>query len=116
MGRKENKVEAYLQKRVTELGGFTRKVTYQGRAGAPDQWCFFPGGRLLIVECKAEDGTLDALQAQEILKLRAQGFEAHVAHTKDEVDIIVEQFLNDNPDRTKKYLMQYDDYLQGIAA
>jgi hypothetical protein len=86
MGRKENKVEAYLQKRVTELGGFTRKVTYQGRAGAPDQWCFFPGGRLLIVECKAEDGTLDALQAQEIRQLKRYEFEAHVAYTKEDVE------------------------------
>jgi hypothetical protein len=86
MGRKENKVEAYLQKRVTELGGFTRKVTYQGRAGAPDQWCFFPGGRLLIVECKAEDGTLDALQEQEIRQLLRYQFIACVAYTKEEVD------------------------------
>jgi hypothetical protein len=86
MGRKENKVEAYLQKRVTELGGFTRKVTYQGRAGAPDQWCFFPGGRLLIVECKAEDGTLDALQAQEIHQLKRYEFEANVAYTKEDVE------------------------------
>jgi hypothetical protein len=102
MGRKENKVEAYLQKRVTELGGFTRKVTYQGRAGAPDQWGLFPGGRLLIVECKAEDGTLDALQAMEIRQLNRYGFRAYVVRTKDEVDSALEQFLNDNSDRTKK--------------
>jgi hypothetical protein len=86
MGRKENKVEAYLQKRVAELGGFTRKVTYQGRAGAPDQWCFFPSGRLLIVECKAEDGKLDALQVQEIRQLQRYAFNAKVAYTKEEVD------------------------------
>jgi hypothetical protein len=89
MGRKENKVEAYLQKRVAELGGFTRKVTYQGRAGAPDQWCFFPGGRLLIVECKAEDGTLDALQAQEIRQLKRYEFEAHVVYTKQHVEEVL---------------------------
>jgi hypothetical protein len=86
MGRKENKVEAYLQKRVNELGGFTRKVTYQGRAGAPDQWCFFPGGRLLIVECKAEDGKLEALQIQEMRQFIRYEFDAKVAFTKDDVD------------------------------
>jgi hypothetical protein len=86
MGRKENKVEAHLIRRVVGLGGFTRKVTYQGRAGAPDQWCFFPGGRLLIVECKAEDGTLDALQVQEIRQLIRYEFNAKVAFTKDDVD------------------------------
>ena len=92
MGRKENKVEAYLQKRVAERGGFTRKVTYQGRAGAPDQWCFFPGGRLLIVECKAEDGTLDALQAQEILQLLRYGFDARVAYAKEDVDLYLKDY------------------------
>jgi hypothetical protein len=86
MGRKENKVEAYLQKRVAEMRGFTRKVTYQGRAGAPDQWCFFPGGRLLIVECKADDGKLDALQLQEIWQLLRYQFIACVAYTKEDVD------------------------------
>jgi hypothetical protein len=86
MGRKENKVEAYLQKRVAEMGGFTRKVVYQGRAGAPDQWCFFPGGRMLIVECKAEDGTVSAVQVQEIRQLIRYGFEARIAYTKEDVD------------------------------
>jgi hypothetical protein len=86
MGRKENKVEAYLQKRVAEMGGFTRKVVYQGRAGAPDQWCFFPGGRLLIVECKAEDGEVSAIQVQEIRQLLRYQFIACIAYTKEDVD------------------------------
>ena len=89
MGRKENKVEAYLQSEVKRLGGFTRKIVYQGRAGSPDQWLFFPGGRLLIVECKAEDGIVSPIQQAEINMLRANGFEAHVVYTKQQVEEVL---------------------------
>lgn len=92
MGRKENKVEKYLQSEVQRLGGFTRKVTYQGRAGAPDQWAFFPGGNLLIVECKAEDGIVDALQQHEINTLRSSNFNAVIAYTKADVDNILTSY------------------------
>ena len=93
MGRKENTVEAYLQSEVKRLGGFTRKVVYQGRAGAPDQWCFFPKGRLLIVECKAADGVVSPIQRAEINTLRTSGFVARVAYTKDEIDFYLQDFL-----------------------
>jgi hypothetical protein len=93
MGRKENTVEAYLQSEVKRLGGFTRKVVYQGRAGSPDQWCFFPKGRLLIVECKSEDGVVSPIQRAEITTLRISGFVARVAYTKDEIDGILGDFL-----------------------
>ena len=93
MGRKENTVEAYLQQRVRELGGFTRKIVYQGRAGSPDQWCFFPKGRLLIVECKAADGVVSPIQRSEIQQLCRSGFVARVAYTKDEIDFYLQDFL-----------------------
>lgn len=93
MGRKENTVEAYLQSEVKRLGGFTRKIVYQGRAGSPDQWCFFPSGRLLIVECKATDGVVSPIQRAEINMLRISGFVARVAYTKDEIDLYLTDFL-----------------------
>ena len=93
MGHKENKVEAYLQSEVKRLGGFTRKVVYQGRAGSPDQWAFFPGGRLLIVECKAEDGVVSPIQQAEINTLRISGFVAEIAYTKNDINDILRGFL-----------------------
>jgi hypothetical protein len=92
MATPESKVVAHLRKRVSELGGFTRKVTYQGRDGAPDEWCFFPGGKLVIVECKAEGGRLAPIQVLEIRTLERYGFDAHIAWSKEDIDEIFKDF------------------------
>ena len=87
---KEDVIESHLIKKVAEAGGFTRKVTYQGRRGAPDRHCYLPGGRLLIVECKRpKGGELSKLQKVEISKLSRLGFEVHVVSTKEQIDAIV---------------------------
>jgi hypothetical protein len=92
MATPESKVVFHLRKRVAELGGFTRKVTYQGRDGAPDEWCFFPGGKLVIVECKAKGGKLAPIQRDEITRLLSYQFSAWVAWSKEDVDEIFKDF------------------------
>lgn len=91
MARKENLVEDYLGRRVKELGGQTRKVIYQGRTGSPDQWCFLPGGILLIVECKAEGETPSAIQLRELKVLRELGFNAHWVDSREQLDKLLEE-------------------------
>ena len=94
---KEAAVEKYLRERVKALGGRHRKVTYQGRGGALDDWCFFPGGKLLIVECKRpKKNNLDPLQVEELKFLRSMGFDAHWANTKEEIDRILTEFFIDS--------------------
>lgn len=93
MGRKEALVEDYLRKRVKELGGVTRKLQYQGRKGAPDQGCFFPGGRILFIECKAEGEVPEPLQEVELASLRKLGFWATWTDSREGVDRILEEFL-----------------------
>lgn len=93
MGRKEALVEDYLRRRVKELGGITRKLNYQGRKGAPDQGCFFPGGRLLLVECKAAGEKPEPLQDEELATLRKLGFWATWTDSREGVDRILEDFL-----------------------
>jgi hypothetical protein len=86
---KESLIEKHTIKRVKELGGFTRKVVYQGRKGSPDRWCFFPGGLLVIVELKATGESPDSQQAQEIADLREMGMNVHWTDSKQGVDEIL---------------------------
>jgi hypothetical protein len=82
----EKDIEKYLRGRVKDLGGIYRKVVYQGRKGAPDDWCFFPGGQLVIVECKAHDGKVDKHQAIEHEELGSKGFKVHVVYSRAEIE------------------------------
>lgn len=92
---KESSVEAYLIAQVKAHGGDTRKVTYQGRKGAPDRWCFFPGKRLLIVECKRPNkNKLDPLQEVEVKWLQSMGFNAGWLNTKEQVDAVLKAFFD----------------------
>lgn len=87
----EKDIEKYLRERVKQLGGIYRKVVYQGRKGAPDDWCFFPGGKLVIVECKGLGGRVDRQQAVEHEELGLKGFKVHVVYTRTEVERMFEE-------------------------
>ena len=94
MGRQESRIERYLDERVKEHGGFTRKVVYQGRSGSPDRWCFFPNGRLLIVELKRPREKPEEHQLIEMQALRNRGQFVAWTNTKDGVDRVIVAFLN----------------------
>ena len=85
MGRKESKVEDALIEEVHQQSGYTRKVVYQGRTGSPDRWCFFPKGRLLIVEAKAPGETPRPDQLRELKQLRSLGFYVAWIDSPDQV-------------------------------
>ena len=53
---REREIEAYLVKRVKEVGGECRKVQWIGRHGAPDRLVMLPdtGNATIWVELKAE--------------------------------------------------------------
>lgn len=62
MGVRERKVETYLDQRVRELGGITRKWT--GHLGVPDRIVITPRG-VWFVEVKTVDGALSPVQERE---------------------------------------------------
>ena len=86
---RESKLEHYLDARVKSLGGFTRKVTYQGRTGAPDRWCFLPGGIFFMVELKAPGKKPRSHQEVEINRLNELGQHAYIADSKEAVNEIL---------------------------
>lgn len=93
MGRAEGKIEDYVDQRVRELGGETRKVVYQGRRGSPDRWCFFKGGQLCMIECKTARGRTSAAQEDAIKFLSGFGFQVFVCQSRADVDQALSYFL-----------------------
>lgn len=92
MGRKEGPVEVSIVEGVRELKGYTRKVVYQGRTGSADRWCFFPGGRLLMLEAKSAGKPLAPDQRAELKLMRSLGFWVAKVDSKEQVDIALALF------------------------
>lgn len=87
----EKIVEKYLRDEVARLGGFHRKVIYQGRDGSPDDWCFFDGGLLLIIECKTTGEKPMDNQTREMNRLMLKGQKVYVVDSKTSVDEVLAQ-------------------------
>ncbi len=85
----EGEIQAYLKRRVEMLGGAFRKVSWEGRRGAPDVLIWWPGPNFAFVEVKAPNGRLASHQKREIDRLREAGFNVAVVFTKEDVDEIV---------------------------
>ncbi len=85
----ERDVEAYLVKRVKELGGIAYKFTSPGRRSVPDRLVLWADGVAEFVECKAPGAKATPLQLREHDKLRALGFVVWVLDSKEEVDEFV---------------------------
>jgi len=71
MGKPEADVEKFLDKLVTEAGGFTRKWT--GRRGVPDRICFLPNGEVWFIEVKTPSRLPTPHQWREIERQRKLG-------------------------------------------
>lgn len=68
-------------KAAKKAGFLHRKVVYQGRRGAPDDWYFGPGGRLIVIEHKRPGKEPSEQQAREHRRFRALGFDVRTVST-----------------------------------
>lgn len=91
----EGKIEAHLKKRVSQLGGEIRKLSWIGRRGAPDRLIWWPGPIFAFVEVKAPDGRISTLQQREMERLAQAGFVVAVVWSEEDVDELL--FLLTNP-------------------
>lgn len=85
---RENQIEKYLVKCVTELGGEVRKVKWIGRRGAPDRFVMLPS-LSVWVELKAPDGKIRSYQAREHERLRKFGNRVEVIDSLEKVDNLI---------------------------
>lgn len=82
----EGRNTQYLLRRVKELGGIARKVTWQGRVGAPD-WLVMINGRCLWIELKAPGKAPRLSQQIEFdLMQKHGGITVFVCDTPESID------------------------------
>ena len=70
---KERDVEVLLREGVKQLGGKAYKWVSPGNAGVPDRIVILPGGKVIFVELKQENGRLTRLQKVQQETLRRMG-------------------------------------------
>lgn len=95
----EREVEAYLIKRIKELGGEVRKVKWLGRNGAPDRLVLLPlrydedvsppqpiPANATWVELKRPDAKAKPHQLREHERLRSYGATVFVLDSEEAID------------------------------
>lgn len=85
----EKEIEAYLVKRVKELGGRSYKWVSPGNVGVPDRIVLLPGGRIIFVELKQPGKRPTAVQRVVMAQLRGLDFRATWTDSKEGVDEIL---------------------------
>jgi len=82
---RESKVEAYLKKRVKEVGGISRKFVSPGHIGVPDQIVIL-SGTVFFVEVKAPGEKLRDTQKREHKKFNSAGAQVLTISDMEMVD------------------------------
>lgn len=83
---REKFIEAYLVKRVKELGGEIRKVEWVSRRGAPDRLVMMPKRTPFWVELKATGEKPEPHQEREHTRMRGFGCVVHIIDSFEGVD------------------------------
>lgn len=90
----EREVEAYLCKRVRELGGEVRKVQWVGRHSAPDRIAMLPASehrdyRTIWFELKRPGAKARPAQVREHERMRSLGQRVEVADSIEAIDRVL---------------------------
>ena len=89
MGVRERKIEQYLDKRINDIGGLTRKWVSPGRDGVPDRIVIYKG-QVYFIEIKTVDGTLSKNQKREIKRLIDKGANVEVLYGNIDINSFIE--------------------------
>jgi len=93
---RESEVEAYLVKKVRQLGGWAYKFVAPGHRGVPDRLVLWPGGGIEFVELKAPGKEPTLQQMREHLRIRRLGQAVTVLDSREAIDSWLERAPNFN--------------------
>lgn len=86
----EKAIEAYLVRKVKDLGGVCLKYSNPGVVGYPDRVVLLPGGFVVWVELKSKGRKPNRVQQLRIGQLRAMGHNVAVVDSKEQVDVLLQ--------------------------
>jgi len=92
MQQRESSIERRLHEMLRRRGALSMKLV---SPGVPDRLVILPGGRIVFVELKQEQGTLSPLQLWQIDRLQSFGADVRVLWGKSQVQAFVEEVLPD---------------------
>ena len=69
----EKDIEAWLNRKIKELGGLSFKFVSPCNPGVPDRIYIFPGGKVYFVELKTEIGRMSNIQKWQRERLLQMG-------------------------------------------
>ena len=81
----EKAIEKKLVEGVRKMGGRAYKWVSPGANGVPDRIVILPGGRIIFVELKTEQGRVSKLQKMQHVILRRLGCDVRVLYGPDDV-------------------------------
>lgn len=91
----EGKIQKYAKERFEAIGGLVRKLSYEGRAGAPDLLVILPGGIVWFVEIKKDESTKpDPHQLREHERMRKRGANVFVVGSFKQVDDLIANYYS----------------------
>lgn len=88
----EGKIQSHLRKRVKAVGGFCRKVAWEGRAGAPDLIIII-NGKIVFVEVKRPGGKPKPHQVREHERMARRGADVRVIDNIHDADLLVAELV-----------------------
>lgn len=87
----EKQIEAYLVKRVKEIGGIAYKFTSPSNRGVSDRIVVLPKGGVWFIELKRAGGKLTRLQVMFAETMHVMGQRYACLWSKEEVDKWISQ-------------------------
>ena len=90
MKMREKELERKLVEGILKLGGMCLKFTSPGLAGVPDRIVILPGGRIIFVEMKAQNGRLSQQQQAVLARFTRLGADWAVVSTPELLNIFLE--------------------------
>ena len=99
---RERDVESYLVRKLGEVGLPCIKFNPDGKVGMPDRIVLLPGGRVVWVELKTDNGRLEEIQKLQHRKLENQGHAVAVIWSRDQVDRFVDGLVLSRSDLGNK--------------